>query len=109
MNSLSNSVALIEKKAAAGGFGGGDNGPKEYSVEVVNHNGSSEVDAKGINNILQKKSLDGWRLTSIINDDGGKLQSSMTGNDNSTGSLAMGAFSSKEDRVILIFERSRKA
>lgn len=109
IQSLEESIAVIERKAAAGGFGGGDNGPKEYCVDVVNHNGASEVDDKGIAKVLATRSADGWKLTSIINDDGGKLQSSMTGNDNSTGSLAMGAFSSKEDRVILIFERSKQA
>ncbi len=107
---LEDSIAIIEKKAAAGGFGGGaDNGPKEYCVEIVNHNGVSEVDYKGIDAVLQKRSAEGWKLTSIINDDGGKLQSSLGSNDNSSGSLAIGAFSSKEDRVILIFERSKKA
>jgi len=49
-------------------------------------------------------SADGWKLSSVINDEGGKLQASL-GSNESNGSLSMGAFNSKEDRVILIFER----
>lgn len=107
---LEASMQALEKKAAAGGFGGGaDNGPKEYAVEVVNHNGSSEVDAEGLAAVLATRSADGWKLVSVINDDGGKLQSSLGGNDGGgSGSLAMGSYVSKEDRVVLIFERSKK-
>ena len=110
IEALEASIEALQKKAAAGGFGGGDNGPKEYCVEVVNHNDSSEVDAKGINAVLQSKSKEGWKLVQLINDDGGKLQSSLGDNGGSSGSLAIGAFasSSKEDRVVLIFERTRK-
>lgn len=108
IKALEESMASLEKKAQSGAFGGAASGPKEYCVEVVNHNSSSEVDADGINKILQKKSADGWTLTSIINDDGGKIQSSLQGNDTSGGSLAVGAFSSKEDRVVMIFERPKK-
>lgn len=108
---LEASLEALQKKAAAGGFGGGsDNGPKEYCVEVVNHTDASEVDATGINAVLQAKSKDGWKLVQLINDDGGKLQSSLGDNGGGSGSLAIGAFASstKEDRVVLIFERSRK-
>ena len=49
---------------------------------------------------------DGWTLVSVINDDGGKLQSSLGGE--AAASLSMGSFTSKEDRVILIFERPKK-
>ncbi len=107
--SLESSIAALEKKAMEGGFGGGaDNGPKEYCVEIVPHNASSEVDVEGINKVLLKKSALGWKLSSVINDEGGKLQSSL-GNDASSGSLSVGAYTSKEDRVVLIFERSKKA
>ena len=109
IKSLEASIADLQKKVASGAIGGGaDFGPKEYCVDVVNHNGQSEVDADGINSILQKRSSDGWKLTSVINDDGGKLQSSLSGNDNSSGSLSVGAYISKADRVVLIFERPRK-
>lgn len=108
IKSLEASIADLQKKVASGAIGGADFGPKEYCVDVVNHNGQSEVDADGINSILQKRAADGWKLTSVINDDGGKIQSSLSGNDASTGSLAVGAYISKADRVVLIFERPRK-
>ena len=56
---------------------------------------------------LTKKSADGWKLNSIINDEGGKLQASL-GTSEAAGSLSMGAYTSKEDRVILIFSRPKK-
>ena len=108
IKALEDSIATLEKKAQSGAFGGAAAGPKEYSVEVVNHNGSSEVDTDGINEVLKKKSADGWTLVSIINDDGGKIQSSLQGNDTSGGSLSVGAYVSKEDRVVMIFERPKK-
>ena len=108
IKSLEASIADLQKKVATGAIGGADFGPKEYCVDVVNHNGQSEVDADGINSILQKRAADGWKLTSVINDDGGKIQSSLSGNDTSSGSLAVGAYISKVDRVVLIFERPRK-
>ena len=108
IKSLEASIADLQKKVATGAIGGADFGPKEYCVDVVNHNGQSEVDADGINSILQKRAADGWKLTSVINDDGGKIQSSLSGNDSSAGSLAVGAYISKVDRVVLIFERPRK-
>ena len=110
IEALEASMEALQQKVASGAFGGGDAGPKEYSVEVVNHNDSSEVDAKGIDSVLKAKSAEGWKLVQIINDDGGKLQSSLGDNSGGSGSLAIGAFASasKEDRVVLIFERSRK-
>ncbi len=82
-------------------------GPKEYSVEVVSHNGAGEVDYQELAKMLAKKSSDGWKLVSVINDEGGKLQSSLGGSE--ANSLSTGVYSSKEDRVVLIFERARKA
>lgn len=106
IKSLEASIADIQKKAASGAFGGSDYGPKEYCVDVVKHTSASEVDADGITSVLQKRSADGWKLTSVINDDGAKIQNSL--GDSSTASLAVGAYSSKVDQVVLIFERPRK-
>ncbi len=83
-----------------------EQGPKEYSVEVVSHKSTGEVDSEGIGRILSRKSADGWKLNTVINDEGGKLQASL--GTESASSLSMGAFSAKEDRVILIFERFKK-
>ena len=63
----------------------------------------SEVDVKGLSELLKKKSGEGWKLVSAIDDDGGKLISSMGGAE--TASLSGGTFNSKEDRLVLIFER----
>ena len=103
---LEASIANLEKKVASGAIGGAASGPKEYKVESVNHNDIGEVDEKGIATLLEKMTKDGWTLVSVINDDGGKLQSSLGGE--ATASLSMGSFTSKEDRVILIFERPKK-
>lgn len=111
LQELDKSIANLEKKVREGAASAtatvSDAGPKEYSVEVVPHNSIGEVDSEGISKTLQKKSADGWKLNSIINDEGGKLQASL-GTNESSGSLSMGAFNSKEDRVILIFERTKK-
>ena len=110
LEELDKSIAGLEKKVREGAVATtavADSGPKEYSVEVVPHNSIGEVDSEGIAKILAKKSADGWKLNSVINDEGGKLQASL-GTTESSGSLSMGAFNSKEDRVILIFEKPAK-
>ena len=99
---LDESVAALEKRVREGISGAGD-GPKEYSVEVVGHNRMSEVDVKALNELLKKKSSEGWKLVSAIDDDGGKIISSLGGAE--TASLSGGSFNTKEDRLVLIFER----
>lgn len=99
---LDESIAALEKKVREGGSGSSD-GPKEYSVEVVGHNRMSEVDVKALSEILKKKAAEGWKLVSTIDDDGGKIISSLGGTE--TASLSGGTFNTKEDRVVLIFER----
>ena len=103
--SLDEAVAELEKKVRNGGGGAG--GPMEYSVETVEHNKSSEVNVEALTKLLKKKSADGWILVSTIDDDGGKLLSSMGSSSESTSlsSLASNPFDSKEDRVVLIFAR----
>lgn len=96
----------IKLGSASTGVATLQDGPKEYSVEVVPHNGSSEVDDAGVAKVLAKKSAEGWKLVSVINDEGGKLQSSLGGAE--TSSLSTGVYSTKEDRVVLIFERTRQ-
>jgi chromosome segregation ATPase len=109
LEALDKSIADLEKKVREGAATAAvaDAGPKEYSVEIVPHNSVGEVDSDGISKALTKKSADGWKLNSIINDEGGKLQASL-GTSEAAGSLSMGAYTSKEDRVILIFERAKK-
>ena len=109
LEELDKSIAGLEKKVREGAATAAvaDSGPKEYCLETVPHNSVGEVDSEGINKILQKRSGEGWKLNSIINDEGGKLQSSL-GSGADSGSLSMGAYVSKEDRVILIFERTKK-
>ena len=82
---------------------GSGEGPKEYRVEVVGHNRKSEVDVKALNELLKKKSSEGWKLVSAIDDDGGKIISSLGGAESA--SLSGGSFNTKEDRLVLIFER----
>ena len=79
---------------------------KNHKMAVI-VNDIGEVNDAGIAKVLAEKSKDGWNLFSIINDDGGKLQGALGGE--ATASLSMGSFTSKEDRVILIFERPKKA
>ena len=95
----------MEKKVRAGGGGAG--GPMEYSVETVEHNKASEVNVEALSKLLKKKSAEGWVLVSTIDDDGGKLLSSMSGSSeaSSLSSLAANPFDSKEDRLVLIFAR----
>ena len=109
IESMKKSIADVEKKLKEVPSGGGTvavhEGPKEYTVAVVPHNANGEVDNNGINKELESKSKDGWKLVSVINDEGGKLQASLGGAETST--LSSGVYTSKEDRVILIFERSK--
>ena len=106
--SLDNAVAELEKKVRAGGGAAG--GPMEYSVETVEHNKSAEVNVDALSKLLKKKSADGWTLISVVDDDGGKLMSSMGGGAEaqSLGSLGSGNFNQKEDRLVLIFGRPLK-
>jgi hypothetical protein len=76
----------------------------EYAVENIQHKLSGEVDVAGIEEALSRRSADGWRLHSVINDEGGKLQASLTGSEKT--SLSGGPLI-KEDRVVLIFVRSK--
>ena len=102
LDALDDSIAALEKKVREGGSGSND-GPKEYSVETISHNRMSEVDVKALAEILKKKAAEGWKLVSAIDDDGGKIISSLGGTE--TASLSGGTFNTKEDRVVLIFER----
>ena len=79
-------------------------GMKEYSVVVVPHLSNGEVNSERIAEILATKAASGWRLHSMINDEGGKLQASIGGGDSV--SLNASSVSIKEDRVIMIFERN---
>lgn len=100
---MDESIAALEKKIKEG-VGAADNGPKEYSVEVVEHNNLSEVDIDKLQNLLDKKAKDGWKLVSAVNDDGGKIISSL-GDSTASASLSQSSFDSKEDRLVLVFER----
>ena len=104
---LDNAVAELEKKVRSGGGAAG--GPMDYSVEVVEHNKSSEVNVEALTKLLKKKSADGWTLISVVDDDGGKLISSMGGGSESgLSSLSGSPFAQKEDRLVLIFGRPLK-
>ena len=103
---LDNAVAELEKKVRSGGAAGG---PMDYSVEIVEHNKSSEVNVEALTKLLKKKSADGWTLISVVDDDGGKLISSMGGSsDTGLSSLSGSPFTQKEDRLVLIFGRPLK-
>jgi hypothetical protein len=104
---LDSAVADLEKKVRAGGGAGG---PMEYSVETVEHNKAAEVNVDALTKLLKKKAADGWTLVSTIDDDGGKLMSSMGGSSEATSlsSLASSPFDAKEDRLVLIFARPAK-
>ena len=104
--SLDEAVAELEKKVRSGG--GAANGPMEYSVETIEHNKSAEVNVEALSKLLKKKSADGWKLIHIIDDDGGKLISSMGGGSETTSlsSLSGSPFTQKEDRLVLIFGRT---
>ena len=107
---MQQAISDLEQKmqnAPVGGKAILSDGPKEYKVEIVTHNASSEVDYEEIQEVLTRMAKDGWKLVSAINDEGGKLQSALTGSESA--SLSAGAFTSKEDRVVLIFERAVEA
>lgn len=107
---MQQAISDLEQKmqnAPVGGKAILSDGPKEYKVEIVTHNASSEVDYEEIQEVLTRMAKDGWKLVSAINDEGGKLQSALTGSESA--SLSAGAFASKEDRVVLIFERAVEA
>jgi len=76
--------------------------PMEYEVEIIRHLPTGEVDSESIADTLAKRGPEGWKLHSLVNDEGGRLQASVGAGEKY--SLASGA-SFKEDRVILIFER----
>jgi hypothetical protein len=76
--------------------------PMEYEVEIITHKNTGEVNSEAIEEVLSRRGPLGWKLHSIMNDEGGRLQASMGASEKY--SLASGA-SYKEDRVILIFER----
>lgn len=76
--------------------------PMEYEVEIIRHLPTGEVDSESIADKLAKRGPEGWKLHSLVNDEGGRLQASVGAGEKY--SLASGA-SFKEDRVILIFER----
>lgn len=104
---MQQAISDLEQKmqnAPVGGKAILSDGPKEYKVEIVTHNASAEVDHEEIQGVLTRMAKDGWKLVSAINDEGGKLQSALTGSESA--SLSAGAFTSKEDRVVLIFERA---
>lgn len=104
---MQQAISDLEQKmqnAPVGGKAILSDGPKEYKVEIVTHNASAEVDHEEIQEVLTRMAEDGWKLVSAINDEGGKLQSALTGSESA--SLSAGAFTSKEDRVVLIFERA---
>lgn len=105
---MEEAIADLNKKIkeAATAVSIADSGNKEYVVEVVKHNSNGEVDSEGINHVLQSRSNDGWKLSFILNDEGGKLQAALGSSESN--SLSVGAYSSKEDRVVLIFERAKK-
>ena len=104
---LDSAVADLEKKIRTGGGAGG---PMEYSVETVEHNKSAEVNVDALAKLLKKKASEGWTLVSTIDDDGGKLMSSMGGSSEATSlsSLSSSPFDAKEDRLVLIFARPAK-
>ena len=105
--SLDAAVAELEKKVRSGGAGSG--APMEYIVETVEHNKSSEVNVDALSKLLKKKSAEGWTLISVVDDDGGKLISSMGGGSEAgLSSLSGSPFAQKEDRLVLIFGRPMK-
>lgn len=104
--SLDAAVAELEKRVRSGGGAGT---PMEYVVETVEHNKSSEVNVDALSKLLKKKSAEGWTLISVVDDDGGKLISSMGGGSEAgLSSLSGSPFTQKEDRLVLIFGRPMK-
>ncbi|MBR6253922.1 MAG: hypothetical protein IKR22_00660, partial [Clostridiales bacterium] len=94
----------IDNMPVGGGAVAIADGMKEYSVVVVPHLSNGEVNSERIAEILATKAAGGWRLHSIVNDEGGKLQATIGGGDSV--SLNASSVSIKEDRVIMIFERN---
>ena len=94
----------IDNMPVGGGAVAIADGMKEYSVVVVPHLSNGEVNSERIAEILATKAAGGWRLHSMVNDEGGKLQASIGGGDSV--SLNASSVSIKEDRVIMIFERN---
>jgi len=76
--------------------------PMEYVVEIIAHNSSSEVNAEALAEALGRRGALGWKLHSLVNDEGGKLQSTLSGAEKVS---LTGTSATKQDRVILIFER----
>ncbi len=76
----------------------------DYEVETIQHNVRGEVDAAAMAKILSSRAKDGWKLHSLINDEGGRMLASM--GTNASFSLASGA-KMKEDRVIMVFEKPK--
>ena len=77
--------------------------PMEYEVEVIPHNSSGEVNSEAIALELSHRGTQGWKLHSLVNDEGGRVQASLGGSEKISLS---GGSSTKQDRVILIFERT---
>ena len=103
--SLDAAVAELEKRVRSGGGAGT---PMDYSVEVVEHNKSSEVNVEALTKLLKKKSSEGWTLIHVVDDDGGKLISQMGGgSDAGLSSLSGSPFAQKEDRLVLIFGKPK--
>ena len=96
----------IDKMPVGGGAVSIADSKKEYSVILIPHLPNGEVNSERIAEVLAKKAADGWRLHSMINDEGGKLQASLGGTDSM--SLSASSVAIKEDRVIMVFERSLK-
>ena len=104
--SLDAAVAELEKRVRSGGGGAG--APMDYSVKVVEHNKSSEVNVEALTKLLKKKSSEGWTLIHVVDDDGGKLISQMGGgSDAGLSSLSGSPFAQKEDRLVLIFGKPK--
>jgi len=79
--------------------------PMEYEVEIITHTPSGEVDSDAIAKALARRGPEGWKLHSLVNDEGGRLQASLGASEKY--SLSSGS-TNKEDRVVLIFERVMK-
>ena len=76
--------------------------PMEYEVEVIPHNSVGEVNSEAIALALSRRGPQSWKLHSLVNDEGGRVQASLGGSEKISLS---GGSSAKQDRVILIFER----
>ena len=107
LNEMQKTIKKLQDRIDNMPVGGGAvaiaDGMKEYSVVVVPHLPNGEVNSERIAEILATKAAGGWRLHSMVNDEGGKLQATMGGESMS---LSQSSVSIKEDRVIMIFERN---